>query len=860
MWPTLEKATFSNNGKYVAFILRNEPIGNSTLFVKSTETNWAKQIKFAEKFSFSNDSQYWGFISNDTLCVYILGKGRAVMLPNVKKFSFCNYKGKSYLAYIIGVKDSSSFVLLNIPNHTKEILVDNINDFVYIKKSESFILKAVSKGTIKKYDTLSIFKTSNLESFQFWTGPKVDNVVASNSGRNVAIQTSSTLNGKLYRSIWNYNIDSMKLTMLVDERDVAFCDSLQINVAYPLKYADNDKYLFLGTKRKDIKRQPPTAVMVDVWGYKDAKLQSQQLKELNPKNQMASYDLKNKKLVVLESEEEKVLSFNIFEAFNSDYILLRRLLGDEEEYNWNPAGQQAVYLCCLKDGSKILLQDRINFKYSYFQLSPNGKFVLFYDYDNNQYNSYEIYTGIRRNLTPNSQTAFVNNGLEMPGKRNVVGLASWGDNGECVYVYDDFDIWRLDLLGLKAPENITNFYGAKNEIEFRFLTSKEKMPSKGTIVIRAFDFKTKNSGFFRASLFGADPKQLYMGQFAFSIATSVTVSSSKTNDQSAYIVKRMTASESPNFYLTTDFKIFRRISSVGPEKNYNWLTDTLITWITPEGNQSQGILYKPEDFDAAKKYPVIFHFYEKLSDRLNEFLYPSDGGGMIDIPWFVSHGYLVFTPDIHYRIGYPGESALSCVISAANELKKFNYVDSSRLGLMGHSFGAYQVNYIVSHTNVFSAAAASSGAVDLISHSGSIMGDGKAKRFITETSQSRIGSSLWQSPDLYESNSPVFFADRVNTPLLIMHNKLDGAVSFAQGLEWFTSLRRLRKKAWLLQYDDGDHQLSGESALDYNTRLFQFFNHYLRGVSAPKWMTNGIPASKKGIDSGLELDNTGAIP
>ncbi len=81
-----------------------------------------------------------------------------------------------------------------------------------------------------------------------------------------------------------------------------------------------------------------------------------------------------------------------------------------------------------------------------------------------------------------------------------------------------------------------------------------------------------------------------------------------------------------------------------------------------------------------------------------------------------------------------------------------------------------------------------------------------------------------------------------------------------QSVEFFTGLRRLEKPVWMLQYDEGGHGVSGKDAVDWTIRMTQFFDYYLKGAAPPKWMTEGIPAKLKGIETGYELDNSGKKP
>ena len=286
-------------------------------------------------------------------------------------------------------------------------------------------------------------------------------------------------------------------------------------------------------------------------------------------------------------------------------------------------------------------------------------------------------------------------------------------------------------------------------------------------------------------------------------------------------------------------------------------------WKLPNGNPNQGILYKPENFDPSKKYPVIFQIYEEKSNGLHAYVLPGalDGSCNINIASYVSHGYVVFSPDIFPRVGHPGQSALDSVESAVKYLSKKPWIDSKRMGIEGCSYGGFETNFVVTHSKAFAAAVAASGGTDFISYYGGLGGGGGSEQGKFEVGQYRILASLWERPELYFENSPVLRANRVVTPLLIMHTPADGAVPFAQAVEFFTGLRRLGKKAWMLQYDIGNHGLDEKRpAEDFSIRMEQFFDHYLRDAPPPKWMTEGVLARVKGIETGLELDTSGREP
>jgi dipeptidyl aminopeptidase/acylaminoacyl peptidase len=300
----------------------------------------------------------------------------------------------------------------------------------------------------------------------------------------------------------------------------------------------------------------------------------------------------------------------------------------------------------------------------------------------------------------------------------------------------------------------------------------------------------------------------------------------------------------------------QKLSSINQQQSgYNWGTAELFKWTTFNGKKSEGILYKPEDFDAKKKYPMIIYFYEKLSDGLYGYQAPAPTPSRLNIPFFVSRGYLVFAPDISYTKGHPGKDAYNYIVSGAKALTKYPWVDAKNIGIQGQSWGGYQVAYLVTATDMFKAAWAGAPVVNMFSAYGGIRWEsGMNRQFQYEKTQSRIGATPWQRPDLYMENSPFFHLPKVKTPLVIMANDADGAVPWYQGIEFFTALRRLNKPVWMLTYNGEAHNLvERRNRKDIQVREQQFFDWQLKGAKPAKWITEGIPAVKKGKDWGLEL-------
>ena len=325
-----------------------------------------------------------------------------------------------------------------------------------------------------------------------------------------------------------------------------------------------------------------------------------------------------------------------------------------------------------------------------------------------------------------------------------------------------------------------------------------------------------------------------------------------------FIYTKANVSRPADLYASRDLTHETQLSTINPQqKNYNWFTAELMHWTTPQGHAATGVLYKPENFDPARQYPMVVYFYEKLSNNFYQYHAPAPTPSRLDIALFASNGYLVFTPDISYTIGEPGPSAVEYVNSGVEELKKNRWVDGAHIGLQGQSWGGYQVAYLITQTPMYAAAWAGAPVVNMTSAYGGIRWEsGMSRQFQYERTQSRIGGTLWEKPEVYIRNSPLFSLPQVQTPVVIMANDADGAVPWYQGIEMFTDLRRLGKPVWLLQYNGEAHNLvKRENRKDISIRELQFFDHYLKGAPAPVWLEKGVPAVEKGRNWGLEVSS-----
>jgi dienelactone hydrolase len=860
-WPLAMNPAISNDGNYALYTIYNLPVGSNTLVIRSTNNNWKMEFPNVASGVFTEDNRKAIFMKpQDTLCILTLKNSRTENIPHASSFRLFKQGNNEWLVYQLNTPEKE-LVLLN-PRTGRQQSFTAVTEYLLSNDGKTLLLKTESSRDSTTMQALNWVNLVNGNNTSIWQGAMAYNFVLDANATQLAFMIP---NKEYKNAIWYYKAGTDKAVLLADEQSNGIDSNLTLNNIS--SFTKDGNGILFRLKEKDYIKAKSDAVKVDIWNYKDPKLQSEQLEQINarhlifgggPRNFAAAIRIHDRTIFRLQQENETMVLFNNG-AQTDSIVLLRHLKENIEEWNWNPAYQRTFYAVSTRNGDRKLLN--LN---NVYESSPGTKYIIGMDTALQNFYSYDLAAQTTHNITQTLPIPLVDSEYDQPDhKPRGLQTAAWLANDEALLIYDKFDIWQIDPTGHQPSVSITNGFGRKHNIVFRLASNNagKAISNKQRLILTAFNRTNKNNGFYSKQLNKkGDPELLTMGPYIYDIPGNYPTLSDftplKARDAESYIVERMSASTSPNYFFTSDFKIFTPLSNVYPEKDYNWLSSELITCKGLDGRETQGVLYKPENFDPQKKYPVIFHYYEKKSDYLNAYERPEASSGPINIPWFVSHGYVVFTPDIHYTIGEPGQSAYNAVVGAAKHLMTFLWVDANRMGIQGHSFGGYETNYIVTHTNLFAAAISSAGPCDLVSFYNSLWGGGFSKQASFELDQIRMGATLWQRPDLYIKNSPIFLADKISTPLLIMSNKQDGANPFSQGVEFFTALRRLQKKVWMLQYDDGSHTLRGKDAIDYTMRITQFFDHYLKGASAPKWMTVGVPARLKGIEPGMELDTS----
>ena len=640
--------------------------------------------------------------------------------------------------------------------------------------------------------------------------------------------------------VYHWNRKDPQATEIVSITSPGFRKEFVVSERGNLSFSLDGSHLFFGTapppepeKNPDEEIPADEKVLVDLWHWKDDYVQPiQKVRAEQDRNRSyrAVYDLREKKFVQLADDSME----NIAPSNDGSYAIG----SDNRKYrvtnDYDP-GFNDYYLVNTSDGSRkpVSTKQRGN-----VSLSPNAKYAIYFD--GKDWYSYAVNGGSTVNLTKDIKVNFYNEENDTPSTPGSYGIAGWTKDDADVLIYDRYDIWRVSPDG-SAATNLTDGVGRKESTTLRYvrLDPRERSidPDK-PMLLSAENQETHDSGFYRDKVNStALPQKLLM-------ATKDFNNPSKAKDADVLVLTASRFDQFPDIWITNStFRELKRVSNGDAQRAaYTWGTGELVSFKNSDGVPLKGLLLKPENFDPKKKYPMMVYIYEKLSQGLHQFRNPGPGTS-INATYYVSNGYLVFMPDIVYTIGYPGPSALKCVLPGIQAVVDRGYVNENAIGIQGHSWGGYQIAYMVTQTNRFKAAAPGALVANMTSaYSGIRWGTGLPRQFQYERSQSRIGGSLWDYPLRFLDNSPIFRADRVETPLLMIHNDEDDAVPWYQGIEYFLALRRLGKEAYMFTYNGEKHGLRKRiNQKDYTRRLQEFFDHFLKGAPAPEWMEKGIP-------------------
>ncbi|MFL5738963.1 MAG: alpha/beta hydrolase family protein [Flavisolibacter sp.] len=793
-------------------------------------------------------------------------------LKNMKAGNGADAAGDDDPSAMASSTEGSDLVLRHLLEG-KEKLFKNVVDYFFSANGKELLMriggKSFSSNAVVLYDLVRSAADTILRG-----GNEFRNFALTEEGDRVAFVAERDTNARSlqkFYGVYLFNRGDDSARLLADKKSCGMELGMTVSENGNLSFSKSGSRLFFGTApitpAKDTSMIDIDLVKLDIWNYKDDYLQTQQLFRLNTelkRNYLAVYDLTSDRMSQLGSPGIP----NIIQTNEGDGNIFIALTdtGRRVESQWMGRTKNDVYALDVRTGKKFLVKKNHE---GQVYASSTGNYILLYD---SKAKNYFCWNGKQlKNISSGIKVPLYNEENDVPDNPAPYGVMGWHEKDSFVYVYDRYGVWKLDPDGKEEPAPVM-FFLKSIGISFRNIktdTTEKFFRSNQVLYFRVIDEKTKRSGIFSFGLSEHWKAQSLTEVGPYSYNTFL-----KAKDTARFLYTKENFTLSPDlYYLKTNnhqqptdslpgwhttliqFEPGMKLSALNPQQSqYNWGSAELYHWKTFDGKQATGILYKPEDFDPSKKYPMIVYFYEKLSDNIFNYQPPAPTPSRLNIPFFVSRGYLVFAPDISYTKGHPGRDAYNYVVSGTQSLTKNKWVDAKNIGVQGQSWGGYQVAYLITATHLFKAAWAGAPVVDMFSAYGGIRWEsGNNRQSQYEKGQSRIGATPWQKPELYIENSPLFHLQNVTTPLVIMSNDADGAVPWYQGIEFFTAMRRLNKKVWLLNYNGEAHNLvERKNRKDIQIREQQYFDWQLKGAPEPVWLREGVPAVKKGRDWGLE--------
>jgi len=861
-WQNLLSFSISDDGTWISWNVSLVD-GDDTLYIKNALTSKMYKYPLSTNLLFSTDSKWAvsriGFsekqLENMTekktpvkykARLLNLESGKVRIFDNIESYAFTRDAGHLILSGYQSDSKTRDIYIHNLKTGTTKN-IGNISEYGVNKPGNR--LAYITSTENKKGNSVELMNLDNYTiSFLDNDTCIYRNLVWEREGKVLMFMKAFTDTSFVEESHMVFAVRNIyekpDIKTYNPASDSNFPDSMFIKDTYKPSVSDDYKTVFIGifnwTKKEKKDKKPaetPKIPGVDIWHWKDDPIQPRQKNTYTTdKNYtyLCAWNIDSRKLVRITDDTLRQASI----TGDGHYAVATN------DFPYKPLFRESVYdhyiINTLTGEKKLLLKNFSSLNGS----SPAGKYVLYFK-DKNWW-VYDIYKSAHINLTKGIETVFWNTRDDSPRDiKPPFGSGGWFKDDKALLVYDEFDVWKIPMDGSKpvrltrGKEDSTIFRATRLSYEYPYIDGTKDL------YFSASGDLTKKSGYFRLTTKNVFEKLLFENK---------AVSGLRKAEKSDFFVYRAeTYSLSPNVYrVPASFTNPLKITDTNPQQSgFKWGKSELVNFRNRDGKPLQGALFYPANYEPGKKYPMIVYIYEIRSNVLNNYVVPSPRSPY-NTTNYSSQGFFIFQPDIVYKTNHPGESAVNCVVPAVEEVLKTGMIDEKKIGIMGHSWGAYQTSFIITQTDLFSAAVAGAPLIDMISMYNEIYWNtGGPNQNIFEISQGRLREPWWVQMEEYMANSPMFQAQGIKTPLLVAFGTSDGAVDWHQGIEMFTTMRRMEKPYIMLVYDGENHSLAKkENQLDYAKKVNEFFNHYLLGEEPEEWIIKG----RKYLDKKTEED------
>lgn len=830
-WSSIQAETLSPDGRWFSYNLHYD-YGVDTLFVQDIKS--AKRLSFPKcsDARFSSDGRWLTFSDPEKgLVLNNLITGNKEYFKDAIRHEFNSEE--NFLA-VLNKNGSSDYLTIIALSTCKKYNFNGVIEFSInifgilaistgyevrlLKPKKGFIEKTIAQDEDAGFKKLFWSKSGEFLSFL----QEIKN--SQQTAKNHRIFYHDTISGT------NAILDSKETEILTMENITPY------GASSALRFSEDGKSVLFNYI--SLEQEPKTAAY-EIWDSATALEYTQ--------NKMFGDPSRLPKTAVWTPFNGKILKIGTIEnpqtilTADRKHALCYNLLKYEPQYEYYAPAD--MYLKDIQTGAEHLILEKQSTAVGMIGGSSSGNFIHYFR--NGNWQAYDIAEKQHLDLTTDLPVSITDSILKDADPPAPYGSPGWSSDDKYFIAYDQYDIWMIQVSSRQA-RRITN--GRKHKITYRIcldLYPVIKKPTQDEFLIRKFDFSSGlvlqavgrdgSSGYYKWNANGSLEK-LVFGNFGNS-----RIQKAKNAEQYIYI--QQSASNAPKLMSVSGKQKSKVLFQSNPHASkFKWGTAEIITYNDQNGNNLQGILYKPAGYIKGKKYPMVVHVYERQSQEINNYSIPTEYGPMGFTPsnYFLD-GYLVLLPDIYYQMGEPGKSALNCVLSAVDIVKKMGIVQENHIGIIGHSFGGYETSFVITQTNAFAAAVCGSGLMNTISsyfvHSAGIPRS-NAWRF--ESQQGRMPFSPFENWKAYERDSPFPNAANCRTPLLSWAGKKDPTIFWTQSAEFHMALRRLGKRNIFILYENEAHTIATpELQKDLTIKTKNWFDYYLK--EKKEALTNGIP-------------------
>lgn len=821
-WSNLYRPIISDNGQWAAWKIRY-PETPDSLIVINTETKLTKKFKNTIDYNFSPDSKWiYNFQKDRNLQLIKLENEEQFDFPDLKLFEFSNC-GK----YAIIYDNRKTLFIINLQK-------EKIYEFGEI---QHYALSPDSKHVLISYQRkentiLSIIKTENLQERIILTAENKSfkNFAWNEDGTRLAfLEMNKSKDNKFSNgSIMEYEINKSSFSyQLYPEKNDHFPQNTYIDEDIELFYGSkNSIYFYIRPVEFRKHNKDSLKNEIQIWNGTDKWIFPRKMKHDDPQMGpwLVRWDPANSTLISIASKHYPTA----YTLPQENYAIISN--PKEYEPSFNYFGNVDFYVKNLKTNKKTLFlenhPDAVSNKYP----APDGEWIAYYK--DKDWWIYNIKTNSHLNVSENIPFELETTYHRSSNAPQAFGFAGWSPDGKWIFLYDEFDIWKISLDG-KKQWRLTN--GRDKNTVFRIYKSLYQ-----NINPQRFE-KLRMEIVDDSQELILETRSLYQnGYYILNTDKTITplyvknkgISGLKISKESSKaIILEESYNLPPRIKLLDENESLTLFQSNPHYKNLLLPKQELISYPAWNGNELKGILMYPDDYEEGKKYPMIVHVYEQFSEKFYEYKIPSlyNAHGF-NPKIYTGNGYFVLFPDIMYEMGNPGISALRCVESAVMNILDTGKVDPKRIGLQGHSFGGYETAFIATQSDLFAAIVSSAGVTNFLSFYNAIGGiTNRPNHWWFEHHQWRMGTSYFENIEGYRRNSPIEHVQNVKTPILLWSGENDVHIDIAQNIEFYLALRRLKKDVTFVVYPKEGHALLNPSnQIDLSIRMFKWFENYLK--------------------------------